>query len=158
MMKGFQAWWGAREPREQLLISVAVFLSLVLGLYQFAWVPSVAFRERAEQAYRIALSDNAAVHAATRPTGETRQVNTGSQPLQLVVTQTSGFYGLEITRMLPDESTGLNLWLDNVPAETFYAWLSELEREHGVRVEKASVRLVSAEAHVNANIFVRRVE
>ncbi|MCI4644846.1 MAG: type II secretion system protein M [Hyphomonadaceae bacterium] len=158
MMKAVTAWWTSREAREQMLIATALILSFLIGLYQFGWVPAKAYRVQGAQAYSTALSDNVAVREATRSAVPNREIRTSRDPLQLIVTETSAYYGLAVTRMLPDESGGLNLWLDNVPSGGLYPWLAELEREHALRVEKATVRLIDSEARVNANVFIRRVE
>lgn len=151
-----KAWWTARDPREQLILVVGGVVVALLALYQFAFVPSAAFKARAERAYVNALSESADVKTATEARLRVADAPSRSQPLQTVVTNTSDLYGLTITRLLPAENDGLNLWLEGERPDTVFAWLSELERSHGVRVGKASLRRNSDEQTVSVNVYLAR--
>lgn len=158
MMDTLTSWWRSREPRERLLVALAVVLSLVLGVYQFAWKPAEQFRLRAERAYETALVDNMLVHQATRHGVADGQAETSREPLQTVLTTSAGLYGLTISRLRPAENDGMNLWLDSASPQLLYAWLSELEVRHGVRVGKAALRTTPESGAVSANLYVQRME
>lgn len=157
-MGGMQQWWLDREPRERWLIAVAVILSLVVAIYQFILVPSAKFRADQTRAFSTALSEYAYVSSATQTVTAKKSVPSRSQPLQSVLTTTSDLYGLTISRLAPAESNGLNVWFDDVAPELLYAWLGEIEREHGVRVERAAIRRNTGSEGVNANLFLVRAE
>ena len=158
MMETVSNWWRGREPREHVLISVAVLLSVVLGFHQLVWNPAMAFQQGAERAYETALVDYALVQQAARRTNPQSDVTTAREPLQTVLTSTAGLYGLTISRLRPAENDGMNLWLDTAPPQLLYAWLSELELRHGVRVERAALRITPDAGTVSANLYVQRRE
>ncbi len=158
MMGSLKQWWLDREPRERWLIAVAVFLSLAVVLYQFVLIPSAGFRADQKRAFSAALSEYAYVSDAARTLSGEAAAPSRSQPLQSVLTNTSDLYGLTISRLAPADASGLNVWFDDVPPELLYAWLGELEREHGVRVERAAVRRNPGTEAVNANLYLMRAE
>ncbi|MEL6781979.1 MAG: type II secretion system protein GspM [Pseudomonadota bacterium] len=150
------AWWTAREAREQLLIIVAAILAVAVALFQFGLIPSATARDRAERAYANALAENADVRKAAARRVKTADAASRNEPLQTVVTNTSDLYGMTITRLLPAENDGLNLWLESEYPQTVFAWLTDLETNHGVRVGKASLRRNSDEQTVSVNVYLAR--
>ena len=151
-----QTWWAEREPRERQLILAALALIAVITLYQFVLVPSRAFAETQAQRYRTALSEQADVKAAAAQDRRSAAPASANQPLQSLLTNTAGLYGLSITRLAPAENDGLNLWMDGVAPQLLYAWIGDLETSHGVRVGKASVRLDPEGMTVSANFYMAR--
>ncbi len=152
-----KTFWTELEPRERTLILLAGIIVFAVFLYQFVYVPSVQSKARAQRAYADALAENVTIAAAVRnSTGSYSDNN--QQPLQTVVTNLSDLFGITITRLIPAENAGLNLWLEAESPETVYAWLSELERSYGVRVGKATLRRNSDEQSVNVNVYLSRSE
>ncbi|MEM7767983.1 MAG: type II secretion system protein M [Pseudomonadota bacterium] len=149
-------WWNGLEAREKQLILIAGVLSAVIGLYQLILVPSLGFADSQQQRYRAALSEQADVRAAAAQARTTAAPETANQPLQSVLTNTAGLYGLTITRLAPAENDGLNLWFDGVPPQILYAWIGDLERAHGVRVGKASLRNDPEGGTISANFYMAR--
>ena len=158
MMETLLQWWRTREPREHILIVVALSLSLALGFYQFVWKPADAFRLNSERAFEAALVDSALVQQASRRGGTDDASATNRQPLQTVLTSSSALYGLTISRLRPAENDGMTLWLDSASPQLFYSWVSELELRHGVRVEQASIRTTPETGMVSINLYVHRPE
>ncbi len=158
MIEPLLVWWNAREAREKLLIAVAGLLTLTLAVWQFVLVPSSAFRDTQRRAFGQALSEHAFVVAASRATGNANEPATRDQPLQSVLSTTSDLYGLTMSRILPADENGLNVWFDSAEPALLYAWIGELERQHGVRVQRAVMRRNPEGTQVNANFFFTRVE
>ena len=158
MTGGVRQWWLEREPREKLLLAVAGALCVLIAAYQFAFMPSSAFRAEQERAFSAALSEYAYVSSVTDNMMETRSDPSREQPLQAVLTNTSGLYGLTISRLVPAEADGMNVWLDSASPQLLFAWVADLERSHGVRVERAAIRRNQEGDKVTANLFLQRQE
>jgi len=151
-----QTWWTEREPRERQLLLIAGGLSAVLVLHQFIYLPSQAFADTQAQRHRTALSEYADVKVAARTATSRNAPETINQPLQSLLTNTAGLYGLSISRLSPAEDNGLNLWLDGVSPQLLYAWIGDLEASHGVRVGKASLRADPEGTTISANFYMSR--
>ena len=149
-------FWNTREPRERLLLGVALALSLALAVYQFLWTPALSFQSKAKRDYANAQSDFSLVQQSVGSLNG--PVNTtGSQaPLQSVVVDVAGVYGLTISRIEPASDGGLNLWFEAESPNGLFAWLSDLHANHGVFVGKASMRTVQNGEAVSANLYVNR--
>lgn len=150
-------WWNEREPRERLILTVGLIVALTLGLFQFAWVPSQEFRDRAERAHASALTDIVAVKRQKSFLGGEVAVETTNQPIQSVITRMADGFGLPLARLVPAGSEGMNVFIDAASPLLLYAWLGELERVHGIRVGATStVRRNSDNQTVNANLYLSR--
>lgn len=151
-----KTWWTEREPRERHLILTAIVISAAIVLYQFIFVPSQNFMAAQSQRYRTTLAEYSDVRSAAATAQSRAEPASSRQPLQSLLTNTAGLYGLTITRLSPAEDDGLNLWLDGVSPQLLYAWVGDLETSHGVRVGKASVRLDQDSNSVSANFYMSR--
>lgn len=151
-------WWNTREPREQLLISISCVLTLGVILYQFLYAPSVEFREQSARRYSAQASTHMDVVQTLRTyENSPRQMNAvSSGPVQGIVSDSSGIFGISISRIEPTENGDLTLWIEEIDPRALYAWLTDLEVNHGIFVNKASIRANSDTVTVNANVFVSR--
>lgn len=149
-------WWKAREPREQWLLLLGGGVALTVLIFQYVWEPSTRFVSQQRTVLATALSERADVRRAVSNRVDGPMEPRSQQPLQLLLTQTADLYGLTLSRIVPAEDNGFNVWLDEARPVLFYAWVAELEREYGVRVGKASLRRNSDERTVNANIYMSR--
>lgn len=153
-----KAWWNARDERERLILLVGGVIAALIVLYQFAWLPAEAYRARAERDHVSALGDLAAVRRVEASAVADTSAPTSAQPLQSVITRTAEGFGLSISRLVPAGEEGMNVFFDAAPPLLVYAWLGELERNHGVRVGGTStLRKNSDNETVSANIFLSRV-
>ncbi len=150
-------WWKNREPRERLLVQIAAALSAVIILYQGIWSPSNTFKSKAFDRHSAALSEQAEIRQGLRrlESAAPGTISQPSGPVQSIVVDTSDVFGLSISRIQPDENGNLTLWLEQVDPRSFFAWLTDMENNHGVIVEKASVRREQGTSSISANVFVR---
>ena len=153
MIKEF---WNSREPREKTLMSVALVLTLAVMLWQFACIPASQYKMRAERAFTTASGDLGYVRQSTRQISARRNPGSASTPLQSVVVDVANIYGLSISRIEPASDGGLTLWFESEAPATLFAWLKDLDDNHGVTVGKASIRLVQDGGNVSANLYVNR--
>ena len=149
-------FWNTREPRERVLISVALGLSLVLAIYLCLWTPALSFQAKAKRDYANAQSDLSLVQQSVHSFAGAANTNVSQAPLQSVVVDVAGVYGLTISRIEPAADGGLNLWFEGEDPNSLFAWLSDLHANHSVYVGKASMRTVQDGGAVSANLYVNR--
>ncbi|MEM6625996.1 MAG: type II secretion system protein GspM [Pseudomonadota bacterium] len=149
-------WWNARDARERLLLTICAALVALVSIVQLGVVPSMSYRERAANALEREVAINEEVRAVAATKTDQRATPSDGRPLQAIVSDTSSLFGLEVNRMAPTDQGGLNLWLEAEPPQPLYAWLVDLERVHGVRVGKASIRWNSDQTTISANLYVEQ--
>lgn len=149
-------WWKSLTQREQILIVLASALTFLFLIFQFVVRPSWDSKDRAERAYANALSEWNAVQRVVGTGTSTQNFSTSELPLQTVVTNSADSYSLSLTRLLPDESGNLSVWLDGVNSNSLYSWLKELETSHGIRVRQATIRQDVEGETVSLNVYLTR--
>jgi general secretion pathway protein M len=144
--------------------------SLALGtmvLYAFAWRPFAAAHARLGQA----VADQRALVAWMTVTGaEIRRLREQApeaaasgqegQSLLASVDATSRAAGLgkSTTRIQPEGTQTVRVWLEKAPFDAVVGWLLRLEREAGVQVESISVEAAEGKGLVNARVGLIRPE
>lgn len=134
--------WAERSAREQVLLAgLCAFLVLIAGWYLIL-SPALASKAEAEAAHareaerfetflvRLDQYRVLSVAASTR---------TQRDPLRTVIGRTASARGLGISRVQPLEDGRLGVWLDTVDADALMAWLEQLSREEGVRLDRVSL-------------------
>lgn len=149
-------FWNERAPREKLLIVAAGLLTVILVLWQFMWLPAQDYRERAKRGFMTAAEDLQFIKNSTIALNARNNPATANTPLQSVVVDVANVYGLTISRIEPNADGGLTLWFEGEEPQTLFAWLRDLDSNHGVRVGKASIRRMQDGEAVNANLYVER--
>ena len=136
-------WWNEREPREKFLVAIAIFLSLVLGLWFGAVSPILenkadAQRDLTRVAEERVLIDRALL--SLRPAGQgSAGPATDNDAFRSTVTRAAQQRGLAITRLQSGPAGTLQLaFSDVVPAE-IYAWLNDTSDMPGGEVVAASM-------------------
>jgi type II secretory pathway component PulM len=132
--------WNDRTPREQKLLLLALALSGLLAIWQFVWLPlhgqyGSARAELGQAAQELAFVQTRALELAhKKPTAETRKFS------QALVVETARSRSVALSRVQPEANARLTIWLDQVETKSLYGFLQELVREHGARIERASIR------------------
>ncbi|MFC3396271.1 type II secretion system protein GspM [Brenneria rubrifaciens] len=137
--------WHALNQREQRLLSVCAGMLLLCLAYYAVWQPW-QIRERQ---WQLAISrerqtvDWMQKQAATLPPGgQTQQdVQSRDTSLPILVSQSTGRYGLTVVRLQPQGSQ-VSVTLARSDFNVLIRWLSELERKNGVRVLTLNVDAV----------------
>lgn len=128
-------WWTDREPREKVLIGIALALAGILIGWKSVLKPVLSFPKDQKFVYEKFLYDLQAMReaqqliAATRP--NTRAQLDASQ-LQSVVTKMAEAGGLSISRRQPGSDGALTLWLEDIDSRQFYGWITSLTGEYDV--------------------------
>ncbi len=141
--------WAARTRREQGLLAGLGLLLVAVILWEGVIRPVGAYRagglERLERARATlaevdatarALSDLAAprTRAADTPGADRAKAD-----IRRVVGRTAQDMGVTLTRLRPDGSDRLTIWLDRVDAGLFHRWLLRLTDDHGLHLARLSL-------------------
>jgi general secretion pathway protein M len=136
------ALWTEREPREKVLIGVALGLVFVLLLGQFVIKPMMNYPvaqkrvlEQAERDLNVMRDGKLALMGAKPQVRQALEVNEA----QSMITNSAGQNGLAITRRQPNGDTGLTVWLETVDSKLMYQWLDELTGKYEISVLGANL-------------------
>ena len=152
--------WTERTPREQGLIAAAAALLAGLVLWQGVLSPAAAYRDAERARYEAAveahreLVSGIVLHRRLAARAEDG-AQAGARPLRTVVGRTAEEAGIAITRVRPDETGRLTVWMDNVRGDRLIEWLADLAREDGVAVARLTVD-AEGDGRVRAQILLTR--
>lgn len=153
-----KAWWAGRTVREQLLLGVCAGLMGLLIISQAILGPLFRAHTAASASYARASADLAYVHwAAERVTtsaGAARPRST--QSVRAIVGATQGGAGVVVNAVTPAGEDEASVRLDAVPPAALYAWLTSLQRDHGVVVVRGNIRRGQQGGAVSANLTLAK--
>ncbi|MEE2565767.1 type II secretion system protein GspM [Hyphobacterium marinum] len=152
------SWWQGRTGREQGLLAGLALVLGVLVLWYGIIAPVVGWRDTSRARYEVSAERYLHVTAELariEGSAEAHAVQTYDRPLRTVAGERAAAHGLAISRVLPDGDGQLNLWIEAAPAGSLTDWLSDLDRNHAVRVERLTLDR-RADRLVNAQIVLRR--
>lgn len=126
------AWFTRLTLRERVLLALVGPLALLVGLYQFAWLPLQD--ARADRLSKIAAYRQITAAAARRAADPAPVAAPApADPIATRVTQSAEAAGLQLRRLEPD-GAGLRVTLDDVPFGTVMLWLADMQASFAVRV------------------------
>lgn len=156
-MNAIRQWLEGLAPRERNLVYVAGSLLVVAVIY-FAVVLPVTSAARHREA-RIAqkTSDLAWMRQVAPQVMAAAAAGSGApsnESLVVLVDRTARESGIgaSIRDQSPAGQNGLQLRLEGAPFDALVAWLSNLQQQHGVRVDAAIIGAASAPGLVNASL------
>ncbi len=153
MMAVVRDWLGGLSPSERLLIAAAGALAAVLAVTTLVITPLRSAHRDAQLSYESAARLLDEVRAGVLQASQQPRGAPGAADVRGVVTRSALARGLAIARMSPVEG-GLSVRLDGADPALLYAWLAELERQHRIPVQRASIRVNDAAATVQADIVL----
>ena len=135
-------FWTEREPRERLLIAVALgLLALVIGL-QFVLKPLMAYPDaqklKLDQAERDLVVMKEGRVALSGPAPVEKQIINANQA-QTMITNSAQDNGLTIARRQPNGDTGLTVWIEDAESKLLYRWLDDITSQYNVGLLGANV-------------------
>lgn len=136
-----RAAWAERSAREQLMLAGLAGIVSVLVIWFAVLAPALSWRAEAQRVHAAAVEDYETLLggvARYRALAAEAGAGRGAAPLRTLVGSTATARQLPISRVQPLEDGGLGVWLESAPADRLMAWLADLSREEGVRVERAS--------------------
>ncbi len=153
--------WIERTPREQGLIAAAAVLLAGLIVWQGVLAPAAAYRDAERARYEAAveahreLVSGIVLHRRLAARAEDGGGTAPSRPLRTVVGRSAEDSGLAITRVRPDETGRLTVWMDNVRGDRLVEWLAELAREENIAVSRLTLD-AEGDGRVRAQILLAR--
>ncbi|MBP0631906.1 MULTISPECIES: type II secretion system protein M [unclassified Cupriavidus] len=150
----FNAFWSARNPREQaILAGGAAVLVLVIG-YTLLWEPAAEGRQRLARSLPQMRADLAEMETLAQ---EARGLKATPAPalrgdaLTQALQDSLGQHGLKATRLAAAADNNVQVQLDKVPFGAFSSWLQDVRQQQRMKVIDARVVYVGATALVNVS-------
>ena len=149
-------WYTQKEPGEQRIVLALGFLIVVSLLYVGAWKPVSDWRaiEANRQQNAQALYDwlRANESAARQAARTNRNASQAGRSLTPVVTKAAAAHQITVNRLQPEGNGIVSVSVQRQPFNKIIAWVSQLEENNGVSVERASIDGVDTPGYVNAQI------
>lgn len=155
-----RAYWQRLSPRERRLAVAAGALLLAVSLYMLLWLPLqrdlAHLRTETPKAHAQLewMRAQAPLAKQLRQRGAARTNAAGLLP---AVERSATAHGLKanIARLEPEGERGLRVALDAVPFNTLVLWLAELQKDHAIAVEEATLEAHTSPGLVNARLRLR---
>jgi general secretion pathway protein M len=150
----FDAFWSARNPREQaILAGGAAVLGLVV-IYTVLWEPAADGRARLSRSLPALRAELAEMQNLAQ---EARGLNASPAPalrgeaLTQALQDSLGKYGLKATRLAAGADNSVQVQLDRAPFGAVAGWLQDVRQQQRMKVIDARIVYVGATALVNVS-------
>ncbi len=136
-------FWQNCKPREKGLIAFATLLFILLVGWQVILKPLITYPNTQKQIFEQAVTDLAIVKAGTDALRDanplTPKTNLTALEFQSTIIGSASQHDLNISRRQPKGAAELSIWMENVSATSFYAWVDELTRTYNIAVQQVSL-------------------
>ncbi|MGY2489755.1 type II secretion system protein M [Cupriavidus sp. CP313] len=150
----FNAFWSARNPREQaILAGGGAVLALVIG-YLVLWEPAADGRERLARnlpKLRADLAEMESLAQEARGLKATPAPALRGDALTQALQDSLGQHGLKATRLAAGADNSVQVQLDKVPFGAVSGWLQDVRQQQRMKVIDARIVYVGATALVNVS-------
>ena len=152
------AWWHDLSRRERLLVLTAAALAGVLLISLGLVRPLADWRASAERnakSARDAYELTAA--AAAIADGETQTSPMAQMPMRDALITTSNGADIQLIRLGTETNNQIEIQVEPVDGDVFFAWLADLESRYGVTVATADLtRGPAGVVNTQVLVFERR--
>lgn len=133
-MNALRTWWQAREPRERIMVSVMLVAIAAFVAWYGVLSPLRHARDAAQARYLRAVAALAETESTLATLGQARGTRPAVRGAAFAdrIVDSAGAAGVAISRRDTDADSSLVLGIDGVAANTLFAWLDALRRDHGI--------------------------
>ena len=157
-------WFDGLAPREQLLVSLAAVLTVLVLAYLLVWLPLESANGRLEsrvESQREIVSELRQLQGRVPPpsgSSGARTPSAGGQSLVVVVDSTVRQQGLGTTlkRSQPTGTDSIRVVFENAAFDTLVGWLGQLAGQHAIRIDSASFSNRPEPGRVDATLTLQR--
>ena len=152
-----EAWYGALNAREQLIVRVGAIAAAVLIVLGIVLRLHGAV-QAAEKRLAAKRADAAYIKSVLPELRAAPQPAPGGQSLVTVVDRTTRDQGLATSLKTTEPSgiSGVRARFEGAPFDALVNWLLRVEREYGLTIQAATIEKTDAPGRVNASFtFVR---
>lgn len=157
IMQNLKTWWHDQTRSTHRLILSAVFLIITLGIYWFFFTPALNQHARARTNYQLALNDMAFLRqnlVSAHPQGQNREPRQDFDQNALVTTAQA--VNLNLSQLQTTETDNVQIWIDEVPAQTLYTFIKALMERYNVHIARINItantnQTVAAQINLSAS-------
>lgn len=157
-------WFTSLAPRERLLVTIAGIVTLAGLFFLLVWEPLVTANDNLEQQVISAqelnnwLTDVEDQAVQLRRSGQRNSIKGRDQSLLSLVDETSRNAGLgnAVRRIQPEGGDQAVVTLEEAGFNQMLFWLSNLEKEYGIRATALTVSRGEKTGKVQARMTLKR--
>lgn len=152
------AWWHGFSARERIMVLAAAALAGVLLASLGVIRPLADWRATAERSAKSARDAYELTAAAAAVAGGSAQTSLLQQtPMRDALISTTRAADIELVRLGTEANNQIEVQVEPVAGDVFFAWLADLERRFGVTVVLADItRGQAGEVTPQVLVFERR--
>ncbi|PQA86799.1 type II secretion system protein GspM [Hyphococcus luteus] len=134
------AWWSDLSARERMLVLIASALAGVLLLSLGIVRPLAGMRASAERNASSARDAYELTAAAAAVAGGTEQgAPLARTPLRDALITTTNAAGIQLVRIGTENNNQIEVQIEPVEGDVFFAWLADLENRYGAALATADI-------------------
>lgn len=150
-------WFAGLNQREQLSLFVLGIALVLYLLYMLAWAPLAQRREE------LAVQNESVGESLQRVDAMVSEImrlreggvaSTARRNLTSLVNQSTGRYGLQVSRLQPNSRGDIQVRLENAAFDDLLAWLDDVENREGLLVTEIAITRSGTTGRVNATIRI----
>lgn len=159
-----QHWYRGLQQRERQLVLAASAVIIITLLYLIIWEPIYKGIEDQTQKYQSQIDildwmQTAATEVrALKTSGATKRRTNSTQPVTLLVEQSSTTAGLKpyLTKLESTSDKGARVTIDAASFDQLLLWLNTLQTQYGITVSSANLDRDDKPGAVNARMTLSR--
>lgn len=159
-----RAWFENLAPREQILVSLAGVLTVIVVVYLAIWLPldrgSARLESRVEDQRNLIAELRQLQGRVSAPAsaGSSTAGASSGQSLVVIVDSTVRQKGLgtALKRSQPTDGNAIRVVFENAPFDTLIEWLGQLSSQHGIEIESASFSNRAERGRVDSTLTLER--
>lgn len=148
----FDAFWNARNPREQAILGGGTLILVLVFGYLLLWEPASTGRDRLMRnlpAQRADLAEMETLAQEARGLQASPAPSLRGDALTQALQDSLGQHGLKATRLAATGDNAIQLQIDKASFGAVASWLQDVRAQQRLKVTDARISYVGATALVN---------